>query len=207
MTPPRIPIRLTAAALVGVVVLSACGARYTTPAAVVDGRRITQDSVKEELHFALSDDQTAAQVRGQGEAGTKDLTRRVLTFLIELELVREYASAHRIGVTGQEIDQQLQQAVSQAGGQAQFDQALRIRGLTVADVRTNLERQILFGRVEDAVAQARLGATTTDQQQKNDAFVGWLQERLKAAHIEVNPRFGRLDVNQAQVLPITSTED
>jgi hypothetical protein len=207
MTPPRIPIRLTTAAVVCVVVLPACGARFTSPAAVVDGRRITQDSVKEEVHFALSDDQTAAQVHAQGEAGTKDLTRQVLTFLIELELVREYASAHHIGVTGQEIDTQFQQAVSQAGGQAQFDQALRIRGLTVADVRTNLERQILFGRVEDAVAQAVLGTTTADQQQKNDAFTGWLLARLKAAHIDVNPRFGRLDLNQAQVLPITSTED
>jgi hypothetical protein len=202
----RIHFRLTAAALAGAVVLSACGSRYISPAAVVDGRRITQDSLKQELHFALSDNQTAQQVQAQGEAGRKDLTRRVLAFLIDLELVQGYASAHHIGVTRQDIEQQLQQAISQAGGQAQFDQALRIRSLTLADVRTNIQRQILFTRVEDAIAQAALGTTTADQQQKDDAFTGWLQARLKAAHIEVNPRFGRLDVAQGQVLPITSTE-
>jgi hypothetical protein len=200
----RMPVRLFAAVLAASVLLSGCGARYLTPAAVVDGRRITQDSLKEELRIALADSQTAQQA--QGETELKALTRRVLGFLIQLQLIQEYATANRISVTPQEVDNQIQQAIVQVGGQAQFDQALRVRGLTLAVVRTNFQRQVLFIKVEDAVTQQLLGTSTAQQQQKDEAFTGWLQARLKAAHIEVNPRFGRLDPNQGEILPITSTE-
>jgi hypothetical protein len=57
----------------------------------------------------------------------------------------------------------------------------------------------------DAVAaQAGLPPTAT-QRAKSPVFQRWLSQRLRSADVEVNPRYGRLDPESGQILPINST--
>jgi hypothetical protein len=188
-----------------VMATAACGNRFTPPAAVVNGHRITQTDLRLQLDTVLTNPQTAEQIRGQGETGRKDLTRQVLLYLIELNLVQAYARSNQIAVAPQEIDQQLQQAIGQFGGQAQFLAELRRRRLTVTLVRLNIQRNLLFSKVEDRVAGVA-GTTAGQQQQRDQAFRQWLLQRLAGASIQVNPRFGRLNQRQGVIAPITSTE-
>jgi SurA-like protein len=176
------------------------------PAAVVAGHRISQDTLKSEFDAILLDPQVKQQLTGaNGERNRKDLTRRLLAFLIQLQIVHQYADASRISVGRAEVDRALQQTIQQVGGEAQFQQELKARGLTLHGVRRNLQRQLLFRRVEDSLA-ARAGLTSTaTQQDKDRAFQRWFAQRLSSAEIDVNPRFGRLDPKTGQILPITST--
>ena len=192
-------------AITAAIVLSACGDALTPPAAVVDGREITQRTLDHQLELVLADPQLAPQLKGAGAAEQKKtLTRRLLGILIEQQVITRYAIARRISVTDQEIESRLGSAIDQIGGQERFHQELIKRHLTITDVRANIEQGILVEKVQRAVVGDQ---PTSDQggSAANDAFVAWLQDRLRAADIKVNPRYGRYDLNSGQVVPITST--
>lgn len=44
-------------------------------------------------------------------------------------------------------------------------------------------------------------------QEGGAAFDEWLRERYRAVHVEVNPRYGRLDLDTGEVVPVRSTAD
>lgn len=194
--------RAFALVLVAAVALCACGSTFVTPAALVDGQRISQDALKHEVDQALASPQTRAQFVGL--SGRQDLTRQVLASLIRIQLVREYAKARHITVTPSEVNAQLSQFAAQAGGFAQFQIALRQQGLTLAQARTIVGRNVLFSKVEADVASSG-GQSGATQQQKDALFTSWLRQRFDRASIEVNPRFGKADDKAGTVAAITST--
>jgi SurA-like N-terminal domain len=192
--------------LVVATVTTACGERFIAPAAVVDGTRISVDTLDQELDLVLLDPQLQQQVAGpRGEASRKDLTRSLLAFLIQLQVVQQYATANDISVSAADVDRALQQTIDGLGGRAQFQRELTARGLTVGAVRRNLERQVLFRKVEDSVAPQAGVPPSAPEAQKASAFQQWFGRRLRSADIDVNPRFGRLDLASGRIVAITST--
>jgi SurA-like protein len=187
-------------------VSSACGDRFVAPAAVVQGQRISTETLRHEYDLLVLDPQLRQQVAGTaGEKNRKDLTRRLLAYLIVLRIVEGYARAQQISVSSTDVDQAVQDAISSVGGEAQLQQELKARGLTMAGLRRNIGRQLLVNRVVDSVAaQAGLPSTATEQE-KSPVFQRWLSQRLRSSHVEVNPRYGRLDPRSGQILPINST--
>jgi hypothetical protein len=192
-----------AALLAAGLLLSACSKSLTPPAAVVDGHRVSQVTLRGEVDLALTNPQAAQAA--QTDAGRQDLTRRVLLSLIRLQIVQQYADAHHITVAPADVDQEIQQFVTQAGGEAAFEQQLKAQNLTKAQARFIVGRDVLFTKVQDAVAQQRLGSASSDAQQRGQVFTQWLQQRLLTAAIEVNPRFVRLDARQGAITPLNST--
>jgi len=196
---------LITAFTVAAIALSACGDAFTPPAAAVNGVRISQDALQHQLDLLLANPQFAGQVSGSGGAERKkDLTRRLLAYLIQLELIQAYARDHGITVSSGEIQRSLSQIVAQQGGVSRFQSALRQRHLTVADVRENVRTSLLQSKVSDDVARARYGSGATDQQ-KNGAFQAWLGGAVRRANVEVNPRFGKFDPSHATICAIDST--
>jgi len=161
VTPRRIALVLLACA----VLLSGCGDTFVTAAAIVNGEKITDEEVKAQIDLALADPQTSAQL-GEGaarEERIKDATRLTLSILIQAQLVESFARAEEIEVDPQALDEQVAGAVQQAGGQAAFDLELERLGLTLEEVRANLERQLLVEAVaariaRDEVTEAELRA-------------------------------------------------
>lgn len=188
---------------IGALTLSACsGGRLPPPAATVEGRTITQDDVATEVDVFLA---LTPDARGAFEGATptnriEDLNRNALAFLIQQELVDRYAAAHGIAPTPASLAQGLQQSVAAAGGRQALDRQLAQRGLSDADVR-EYQRQ-LATREAVAVSLAPGG----DQQAQNQAFGAWVATAMTTAPMDVNPRFGALDPQLAQLLPITSTD-
>ncbi len=148
--------RVVLSILASALLLAGCGDSFQTAAAVVNGNRITDDEVQAQLDLALADPETNAQL-GTGperEARIKDATRLTLSFLIQEELIRAYADAQGVAVEADVLDAALADVVQQAGGQAAFKKTLEDRGLSIGDVRGNVERQLLAQAVaEDITAQ------------------------------------------------------
>ena len=206
MTKHRARIVASSLAVLSIVALSACGEAFESPAAVVDGEEISIDTLQEQLDLVLADPQFASQVRGpEGDEQRKVITRQLLAVLIQQRIIERYARDNGISVDASEVEERLQQAIEQTGGRDRFDQELRSRGLTLADVRRNIERSVLVEKVRQSVSGAAAddGAGADDQ---NAAFVDWLRRRIASADIEVNPRFGHLDSRTGEILPITSTD-
>jgi len=187
--------------------LCGCGSTFESPAALVNGAKITEGDLEHQLTLLLSNPQFEAQIRGPGGAERKkDLTRRLLAFLIRERVVAGYAARHGISVSGSEIDQALAQAEAQSGGKTRFDQLLRSRHLSLPDVRANIRSSLLEQKVRAAV----VGPSSSDQataQRQDQAFTAWLARQLKSSDISVNPRFGRFDPARDVICPIDSTAD
>ncbi len=166
VTPRRIALILLACALL----LSGCGDTFVTAAAIVNGEKITDQEVQAQLDLALADPQTSAQL-GEGaarEERIKDATRLTLSILIQAQLVENFATAQKVEVDPQALDEQIAGAVQQAGGQAAFDLELERLGLTLDEVRENLSRQLLVEAVaariaRDEVSEAELRAAYDDR--------------------------------------------
>jgi SurA N-terminal domain len=188
--------------------LSACGTRFQSPAATVDGHEISQGELKTEIDLALTDPRLAQQIAGpQGTQAKAELTRQALAGLIRREVASEYAQAHRLVVTAADIDKALQAIISQVGGRAQFDALIRDRGLSLTQVRGLLANQVLLGKIQADVVAALPAPAPSDAQARDQAFQAWLTDRVAHAQVSVNPRFGRFNRSTGEVLPITSTAD
>jgi hypothetical protein len=198
-------LRLVSAALAAAVLASACSGSLVSPAAVVDGHRISERSLESELAALLQRPRFAKQVQGPGGAEQrKSLARQLLASIIQQQIVIDYANRRGLAVSGPEITGTINQQVQQAGGRAAFDAALKAQGLTIADLRHIFFLQLLVQKVTDDLA-ARHSPATTDPAKKDQLFLKWLTDRLATAHIEVNPRFGRLDLKTGNIVAITST--
>ncbi len=188
---------------------AACGQGFAAPAAVVDGRPITQQALAGELDQLLADPRFAQAATGSAGAALKlDYTRRLLALLIRRRVIEDYAAQKDITVTSHEVHDELVQVVNQVGGGPKFDALLRQRHLTLADVRENIRTNLLNGKVEAAVVGSPPAGASPGQSQPgaNQAkFDAWVQARLAAAGVEVNPRFGSFDPKLV-VRPIDSTE-
>lgn len=199
----RLPLRTLVLGVAVAVALSGCGNRFESPAATVGRQRITQDDLERRLDLVLAvQPDLAAQVESRGgESRKKDLTRQILTLLMVQQVVQVYAANHHIAVAASDVNQQLSQFIQQSGGQAQLQKELAARGVTQTDLREALASSLLLNQVANTVAPAQQGSPT-DQ---DTAFRTWLAGQLKNLGYEVNPRFGRLDVQRVQIVPITST--
>lgn len=198
--------RLAAATVAAALLLSACGDGFQPPAAVVNGRRISQAALETEIRRQNDPSFRPGAQGAAAEVTRKDLTRTALFFLIELQLAQQYADDHAITVTGADVERAMTALVAQLGGRAQFDQAVKAQGLTLAAVRLNLRRQVLFRQVENSVAttvgKLPTGATAAE---KDQYFQKWFEQRFRASDIVVNPRFGRLNLRSASIAAIHST--
>src|SRR5207249_10418110 len=105
-----------------------------------------------------------------------DLAREALTALISERIASEYADAHGLAVRPRDVTAALGRAVTQLGGQAAFQRLLKARGLTLQQARELIRQQVLFGKVEEAVAAERLGsaAGSASQQQEDAVCNQWL---------------------------------
>jgi SurA-like protein len=196
---------LLLASLVALLLLSGCGTTFQSAAAVVNGTRISEATLRLRLTALLANPQVSQQLAGPTAVEQrKSFARRLLAFLIREQLVHDFAARRSLTVSRSEIDILLKQVIQQSGGQTGFDRELTRRHLTVADVRTNIQQSLLEGKVRDTVALSRFGSTATDQQ-KTQAFNQWLTAQFRSADIEVNPRFGRFDPAKGTVCAIDST--
>jgi hypothetical protein len=190
-------------AVVGAVALTACsGGRLPPPAATVQGSTITQDDVATEVQVILSLSTPAARASFEGPGATnrvEDLNRNALAFMIRQELVDAYADEHGVAPTPAEVDQALQQTITAAGGRPEVERQLAQRGLTDADVREFQRQLSTLQAVQVALAPGG------NQQAQDAAFGDWITQTLSTTPIDVNPRFGALDLQSAGLQPITST--
>jgi len=201
---------LVVALLCGAVALSACNG-LSSPAAVVEGRRISLDEVRSPIREPEKGDLEQLSSEGRKDAG-----RRILALLIQLDLMREYMEDHAIAVTSADIDAAFDQLVESTGGEQAFEQVLEQQGITESYARLVAEYNTRGPKVVDslvttgeaqslgALQDQKAPADLTDTERQG-VFAAWMGDRLVHGHIEVNPRFGRLDPTTGFITTLTST--
>ncbi|MGH2740806.1 MAG: peptidylprolyl isomerase [Actinomycetota bacterium] len=142
--------------LLPAVLASGCGF-FETAAAVVNGNRIEREDFEATLRFLLADPRFAPSVAGeQGTAQRKDLTRQLLTFLIQAEIMQEFADEKDLAVTDRQVTRALQAQVAFIGGPEVFSAQLEGAEVTEEDARRLIRAQVLSQVVSEAVLAERL---------------------------------------------------
>jgi hypothetical protein len=188
------------AALGAGVILGGCGSVLAPPAAVVAGHKIPARDVTAALQRfeASSQFAQASQQAGQGTLA-RQFEQSYLARLIRRYVLN--ARARQLGVVVTPTD--VQKAVSQIEGnfpsQDAFRAALKQQGLTLAQLRPLVRDRVLEQRL-----RGRVTAHVASRSGKDQAWLRWLIAAYRAARINVNPRYGTLDL-QTQTIVNTAT--
>jgi peptidyl-prolyl cis-trans isomerase SurA len=161
--------------------------------AVVDGRQIMRDDVEK----AFRRSGQAAEASSDEEAMTAKLS--LLNELIAQDLLLAKARALKLELPESELDTAFEEARKNVTGEA-FQQELKRRGVTAAEMREGLRRELLAQKVIDQEAVAKIGiadAEVTAFFEANRAQFNFPEEGYRLAQIVVTPVPGPSQANRS----------
>lgn len=196
----RTAISLPAAALAGVLMLSACGSVKLGAAAVSNDQRISAATVTAEVHN-LNQAYQGDKARIQLQFAASQMPREVLSWLLRFQ-VREQM-AHRYGIT---VSQgQVQDALNSISAQAR-QSGVTTRDLAIAngvppDQISELGRYVA---IQDAILNrldgGKLPTANAALQTLSTKFDTSQCVAAKSLGIQVNPQYGALDYRSIGVV-------
>ncbi len=183
-----------AVALLGTFVLAACGGTNSpasAPAAsanawaVVDGKEITKDEVEKAYR-------RSAPAANQPQPSEEEVVTAKLNLLNEMivqELLLAKAAALKIELPQADLDKAYDEAKKDIPPSA-FEEELKSRNLTAADMREDLRRNLLAQKVVDQEVVAK--ATPTDAEvtaffESNKAQFNRTEDAVRIAQIVITP--------------------
>lgn len=134
---------------------TACAQTFGNTAAIVNGHRITQKQLDQELPIVRAG--AAAQSQ---QLSDEETTRQALIAAIENELFLQVAQQKHIVPTAAQIDQRLAQLKQQFPDEATFQQQVKAAGYTTATLRSDF----LFNNLITRSLQAELAPPVTADQ-------------------------------------------
>ncbi len=186
-------------AIASALLLSGCS--QVGAAATIGDTKITQEVVQTSIDSILAErgkiDISQMELQTGAELNLSQLRFQGLTVLI-----REVGKDFKIEASKAEIDTRRAGILEQVGGEAGLPKALVGAGIAPANLDLYLEAVIVSGKISDAivatgVAQEALGAEIS-------RIVAAKAAQLK---VEVNPRYGKWDPINADVVPVDSAGD
>ncbi|MGZ4120865.1 MAG: peptidylprolyl isomerase [Actinomycetota bacterium] len=150
---------------------TACGTVFGSAVAVVNGRRVTDHDLQQEI----------VAIRGSAPAGTSelDVERQAILQLIQNTLVDQVAEQRHIVPTATDIEQQLAQVRGQFQDEATFQQQLKAAGLTLPTLRERIKSQLIAEKLRAALATPiTADEVRTVYEREKDQF-----RQLKVEHI------------------------
>jgi hypothetical protein len=196
----RTPITLTAAALAGVLMLSACGSVKLGAAAVSSNERISTSTVTAEVNN-LNQAYQADKAKIQLQFAASQMPQEVLSWLLRFQ-VREQM-AQRYGITVNQT--QVQDALASISAQAR-QSGVTARDLAVAngvppDQLNELGRYVAIqNAVLDRLDGGKLPTATSALTSLSNKFDTSQCVAAKSLGIQVNPQYGALDYRSIGVV-------
>ena len=154
-----------AALIVAVALAGGCGNKIPAGAIATVG-----DGVVTKAQFDKLIDQAKAQAKSQqgsppfpaeGTPQYNSYAARVVQYLVQQELISQYAKQHDITVTDKEVQDRITQIEQAYGGAKKVDDILKQQGMTRADLQVLMKGQILGTKVQQALTKS---ITITDAQ-------------------------------------------
>jgi len=191
---------IVAAVLLGLLAsalaFAACGGNQVPAGAIasVGSATVTQeqfDQILAQAKAQFASQEGAPPFPKEGTADYDRLKASIVNYLVKIELIKQQAADMDVSVTQKQLDERIKQITQQVGGQKKLDALLKKQGVTMDEITTQLEAQML----EEAV-RAKVGADAkvTEEQLKayfNDPankaqFV--VADSVDARHVLVDTR-------------------
>ena len=195
----RTSIAVTAAGLAAVSVLAACGPVRMGSAAIVGNQRVSATTLGNEV-TDLQQFYQANKSKIQLQFPLPQAPQQVLAWLIRFKVRDELAVRNHVAVSSGQSERALAAISAQAG-------ATGIKNLAVAnglppDLLPALGRyEAIQNALVNRMDGGKLPTSTTAQQAIGAALARRQCVAAKSLNIMINPRFGRLDYSQFNIVP------
>jgi hypothetical protein len=197
----RTSITLTAAALAGVLMLSACGSVKLGAAAVSDNQRISTATVTAEVNN-LNQAYQADKAKIQLQFAKSEMPQEVLSWLLRFQVREQMANRYGITVTQTQVQDALNSISAQAKQSGVTARDLAVANGVPPDQLNELGRYVA---IQDAVLNRLDGGTLPTA----NAALTTLSNKFDASQcvaakslaIQVNPQYGALDYRSIGVVP------
>lgn len=192
------------ALLASALVFAACGGNKVPAGAIasVGGATVTQqqfDQILAQAKAQYASQQGAPPFPKEGTAQFDQLKASIVNYLVQNEVIKQQAADMNVSVTQKQLDERVKQITQQVGGQTKLDALLKKQGVSMDQLKTQLEAQML-----QAAVQAKVGAnaTVTEAQIKayfndpNNKSQFVVPDSVTARHVLVNSKAEALKVQK-----------
>jgi len=177
------------------------GCSQVGAAATVGDTKITQAVVQGSIDSIIAErakiDVSAMQLQTGADLNLAQLRFQVLTILI-----REVGKDFKIEASKAEIDTRRKAIIDQVGGESGLPKALVGAGIAPQNLDLYIEAVIVSGKISDAIV-----ATGVTQEALGGEITKIVAAKAAKLKVEVNPRYGKWDAVNADVVPVDSAGD
>jgi parvulin-like peptidyl-prolyl isomerase len=199
---------IVAAVLLGLLasafVFAACGGNSVPSGAIatVGSASVTQqqfDQIWAQAKAQYASQQGAPPFPKEGTAQYQQLKASIVNYLVQNEVIKQQAADMKITVTQKQLDERVKQITTQVGGQKKLDALLKKQGVTMAELSTQLESQMLQDAVRTKVGEnvkvtpEQITAYYNDPKNKAQFVVA---DSVDARHVLVNTKAEALKVEK-----------
>ena len=187
---------LAISAIAAALLLTGCS--QVGAAATVGDTKITQAVVQGSIDSILAERAKIDISQMQLQTGA-DLNLSQLRFQVLTVLIREVGKDYKISASKAEIDTRRKAIIDQVGGETGLPKALVGAGIAPQNLDLYLEAVIVSGKISDAII-----ATGVTQEALGGEITKIVAAKAAQLKVEVNPRYGKWDVVNADVIPTDS---
>lgn len=196
----RTPITLTAAALAGVLMLSACGSVKLGAAAVSNDQRISSATVTAEV-TNLNQAYQADKAKIQLQFAAAQMPREVLSWLLRFQVREQMAQRYGVTVSQTQVQNALASIAAQAKQSGYTTRDLAAANGVPPDQLTELGRYVA---IQDAILNrldgGKLPTANAALETLSSKFDTSQCVAAKSLGIQVNPQYGALDYRSIGVV-------
>ena len=187
---------LAISAIAAALLLTGCS--QVGAAATVGDTKITQAVVQGSIDSILAERAKIDISQMQLQTGA-DLNLSQLRFQVLTVLIREVGKDYKISASKAEIDTRRKAIIDQVGGETGLPKALVGAGIAPQNLDLYLEAVIVSGKISDAII-----ATGVTQEALGGEITKIVAAKAAQLKVEVNPRYGKWDAVNADVVPVDS---
>ena len=187
---------LAISAIAASLLLSGCS--QVGAAATIGDTKITQAVVQGSIDSILAERAKIDISQMQLQTGA-DLNLSQLRFQVLTVLIREVGKDYKISASKAEIDTRRKAIIDQVGGETGLPKALVGAGIAPQNLDFYLEAVIVSGKISDAII-----ATGVTQEALGGEITKIVAAKAAQLKVEVNPRYGKWDAVNADVIPTDS---
>lgn len=190
---------LAISAIAAALLLNGCS--QVGAAATIGETKITQEVVQGSIDAILAERGKIDISQMELQTGA-DLNLSQLRFQVLTVLIREVGKDFKVEASKAEIDTRREGILEQVGGEAGLPKALVGAGIAPANLDLYLEAVIISGKISDAIV-----ATGVTQEALGAEISRIVAAKAAKLKVEINPRYGKWDPINADVLPVDSAGD
>jgi hypothetical protein len=190
---------LAISAIAAALLLTGCS--QVGAAATIGDTKITQAVVQGSIDSILAERGKIDISQMELQTGA-DLNLSQLRFQVLTVLIREVGKDFKIEASKAEIDTRRAGIVEQVGGEAELPKALVGAGIAPQNLDLYLEAVIVSGKISDAIV-----ATGVTQEALGAEITKIVAAKAAQLKVDVNPRYGKWDPINADVVAVDSAGD